>query len=354
MDLNKLSDNPYFRSSSLFNLLIDSPLSFCDVGARGGVHDYIFPIARHTDVLAFEPSSQECKNLEHKHNSNRIFKSLTMIDRGLYSIEKEIELCHASVATNTSLLQVNPHFYNRYNLRKWETTHKETINVTTIDNLSTGEFKALKDIDFIKVDTQGTEFEILQGSEKVLQQSALCVVAEVSFFEIYKGQKTFDQVVRLLADYGFSFYGFTALHTRSQKRLDKRNKLTRERYMQADAVFFKDPLDPVPSKCSHESIGRLIVIAILLEYYDYALELAASYCLQTSSSDFELISLLILGQSEHNPNNTIAEISSLQDKFLKCPELANLELGAMLDKYRLYNDYKDVNHVSSLPDSYGQ
>ena len=45
-----------------------------------------------------------------------------------------------------------------------------------------------EDIDILKLDTQGNEYEILQGAKKSLNKT-LIVETETMFYQIYSGQK---------------------------------------------------------------------------------------------------------------------------------------------------------------------
>ena len=54
---NSLLDNPHFNASAACKNLQNAMLGFIDVGARGGVHDYVLPVAGHTSVLGFESVS---------------------------------------------------------------------------------------------------------------------------------------------------------------------------------------------------------------------------------------------------------------------------------------------------------
>ncbi len=62
--------------------------------------------------------------------------------------------------------------------------------------------------DFLSIDTQGSEYEILSGAAEVLQ-STLAVVLEVEFHPMYCGQKLFGDLCELLARQGFLFVGFS-------------------------------------------------------------------------------------------------------------------------------------------------
>ena len=55
LSFHSLSDDRNFISNTIESMLNPCPLIFVDIGARGGMHDVVFNIARYTFVLAFEP-----------------------------------------------------------------------------------------------------------------------------------------------------------------------------------------------------------------------------------------------------------------------------------------------------------
>jgi len=67
-----------------------------------------------------------------------------------------------------------------------------TIQCDTLDEALREE--GLTDIDFIKLDTQGSELQILQGASSVLTDSVFGLEIEVAFTELYKGQPLFADV----------------------------------------------------------------------------------------------------------------------------------------------------------------
>lgn len=67
--------------------------------------------------------------------------------------------------------------------------------------------------DFLKLDVQGFELEVLRGANEVLQ-SVEAVMMEVSLIEINKGAPLFAEVVRFMADRGFEVGDVLEIHRR--------------------------------------------------------------------------------------------------------------------------------------------
>lgn len=71
--------------------------------------------------------------------------------------------------------------------------------------------------DFISLDTQGTELEILRGSPAAVD-AAVAIVTEVEFVPLYEGQPLFGEVCAFLVERGFVFARLFRIHEGSLHR----------------------------------------------------------------------------------------------------------------------------------------
>jgi FkbM family methyltransferase len=82
-----------------------------------------------------------------------------------------------------------------------EVVSAQPVDVTTVRALCAGQ----PPFDLVKLDTQGTEYEILEGFGDV---RPLVVITEVSLVQYYEGQKTFYEIGPLLHEWGYMLYAF--------------------------------------------------------------------------------------------------------------------------------------------------
>jgi FkbM family methyltransferase len=82
------------------------------------------------------------------------------------------------------------------------------IVVTTLDEWSAA--NGVAEVDFIKLDTQGAELDVLRGGERALE-SVRGLEVEVEFNPIYIGQPLFGDVDRFLRDRGFVLWKLSTL-----------------------------------------------------------------------------------------------------------------------------------------------
>lgn len=349
---NTLTDHPCFRDSEVGKSLREMPLGFIDIGARGGAHDIVDPIAKYTAVLGFEPDIDECQRLMSMPEVYQPWGKFLLKPVALADKKGNATLKLLSSNTNHSLLSPNLDFTKRYNMVKWQEIGTLDLETDTLDDvLSDNTMKSQRWAEFLKIDTQGTEYEILEGSVKKLSEETVAVVTEVAFCELYQNQKLFSDVESLMRREGFSFYGFTTLHTRSKKYLDKRNMATRERLIYTDAVFFKDPLKGGNSQNFNNRMAYILfTVALLLGFYDFAFELAQETWLKHANvEENERVKELVQWCARKDPSEALIAVNQLAVMANDKPELSNIIVGGFVDKRRFYCDYDDVLNVSALP-----
>ena len=278
---NQFSQNEAFRKTALWETFSKAPLGAADVGSLDGAHPLLHPFASLCEVLCFEPDETDCRKLEALYAKDNPFAGVFVYQAALAEGRAASrKLYIAKVPTNTSLLQPSPEFIRRYRAEKFEVERESAVATESLDRViyETPAYAGKPFGEFLKLDTQGSEHEILRGAARTLEERTLAVWCEVEFFEVYAGQKTYADIDTLLRDYGLVLYGLYP-HYRSAKLLERENSKTEERLMWADAFFVKDPLDP-RSRGRHFSerqIQALVLIAAAAGFYDYALELAAHY-----------------------------------------------------------------------------
>jgi FkbM family methyltransferase len=163
--------------------------------------------------------------------------------------------------------------------RVWGTTFRvvRTVEVET-DSLDTivksGQYD-LPPPDVLTLDTEGTEFEILEGAGALLQEHIVCVVAEVAFLPVRQAQKLYGDVAALL-----SRCGFIPVQLQQHPRevsLYRAPVGLRGKGLQAfaDAVFLKDPASTFPDRDASTAavkLRKLAVAALAFGQLEYALD----------------------------------------------------------------------------------
>jgi hypothetical protein len=151
----------------------------------------------------------------------------------------------------------------------------KTINVDTLDHQLREH--GIADVDFIKVDTQGSELFILQGATQALSGGVFGVEVEVEFAEMYEGQPLFADVDKFLRPIGFQLFDLKLSHMKraAGKRWGKR----KGQLIYGDALYLKDfrklreILQGLPETERRGKVLRALSICFLYGYFDFALEI---------------------------------------------------------------------------------
>ena len=102
-------------------------------------------------------------------------------------------------ATNSLLHPVN------------ESSSEIKISVTTLDNYWQ-EKSNLRQLDILKIDTQGNDFKVLQGAKKVIKKYSPCILVEVIFIQLYQTQDSYYEIIKCMHEYEYSLANILNIH----------------------------------------------------------------------------------------------------------------------------------------------
>ncbi len=184
----------------------------------------------------------------------------------------------------SSLLETNPDYASYYFFygdhdHLWseatKAVEKRDIAVVSIDHIFQSTNIAAPPPDFLSIDTQGSEYEILLGAKETLRSNVVALVIEVEFHSLYKGQKLFGDLVKLLSDQGFDFVRFLGMLEMSPFRAPV--GLRGEGFqVSSDALFFRR-IDSI-EKSEFERyllLQKLAFIAVIFNQVEYGLQCLA-------------------------------------------------------------------------------
>ena len=194
-----------------------------DVGANTGQFGTLLRQAGYTgQIISFEPQSAAHAALTRRAAMDPNWKVAPRAAVGSRPGEAEINISANSVSS--SLLNIeSKHVESAPNSTY---VSKEWVSVIALDQEAlipkTGRL-------FLKVDTQGFEKPVLEGS-KVLLKRVSGVLLETSLAGLYKGQADVLELMQIMAGHGFSLWNITpGFEDRKTGQL-----------LQADMVFHKD------------------------------------------------------------------------------------------------------------------
>jgi FkbM family methyltransferase len=272
----------------------ESDLVILDCGARYGGEKARWANASNSLVVyGFEPDEAECARLN---------SMLPTSDRSKYY---PICLGEESETTREFFVTQQRHSSSLYcpattRLARWKqggpTQFVRTqdvlkpvltneVTTTSLDDWAKAE--KIKDIDFLKIDVQGAELDVLKGGREILKTSVALEV-EVEFSGIYENQPLFADVDCFLSDNGFTFFNFSFTHTgHFAGRLDSPINVVHPQnhlfppqiagqLITADAIYLRDPIEHGGHSADWNNelkILKLAGVAEVLGQAEFAFEL---------------------------------------------------------------------------------
>ena len=202
--ISYLQDRSYFGnqkydfSDIIRTLLKSEKLIALDVGAQGGFNSDNFFSKKYNiffEPILVEPIKSEAKKL----NDNKF-----VIDNALWSskVKKNIFILDNRLGSSSMFEpdadKFEMHDININELNNFKVTRTVEVDCDTIDNsLKKLEFKSL---DYLKIDTQGSELEILKGIGSYHPQ---LIKIEAHIYSMYKGVPEWNKLVNYLYEMNY-------------------------------------------------------------------------------------------------------------------------------------------------------
>lgn len=243
MVLNRIGRNfsdvsELLTSTDLARLKSDK-LVIVDLGARGGVPDQLKALSDFSEIIMFEPDPEEFTNLTATFRNN---DEIVVLPFAIGATDGRARLFLTKKRACSSLLEphgvmsdllgasVNGANSEYGDATRFDVDRTEIVECRTIaSSLS----DRVEEIDVLKIDTQGLEFEILRGLGRF---RPFVIVVECSTTELYKGQETVFEVGSLLRSLGY----FPASLMENHLVPNRTNTVRRTIPLHGDCIFVPD------------------------------------------------------------------------------------------------------------------
>jgi len=227
-----------------------TPIIICDIGASPiDKTDFIENLYENTfsKLIGFEPNPDAYEQLD-KTDKNKIFYNFAIGD----GYKKILNICRAPGMS--SFLEPNLNYLSKFhNFDRYAEIIKK-IKVQTKKLSSLGQ-----EIDFLKIDVQGYESEIISHNIDEIQKVKVLQI-ETSPTPLYKNEKSFSKILSRLEDLGFSLHMFNNINTRTFKPLIIEKNIYKglHHLFQLDCVLIKNFSEI--EKLKKEDLIKLILI----------------------------------------------------------------------------------------------
>ena len=170
------------------NVPTDKPVNIVDIGAQSGLYSLYAKYLPKSQFYSFEPFSQTYQLLNDNIRLNGITNVKTY-NIGLSNVKGEYVLNTSKSHNGLHTLASNP--------LRFSDIVPVTIRVDTIDNIF---YENDIPVDFIKIDTEGWEYYILQGGEKTIQKYRPFIQMECSKTNMKQSNVNMDEFERYILD----------------------------------------------------------------------------------------------------------------------------------------------------------
>ena len=216
--INFLNEKSYFSnhshnfSSVIKDILKNDKILAMDVGAQGGFNsDFFFPKRYNVffDEILVEPIKSEADKL----NNDKY-----IINKGLWSKkEKKTLFVLGDRPGSSSMYEPQKKNFDLHNIKekdyeKFNITNKQEVECDTLNNLLDG--LRIKNLDYLKIDTQGSELEILKG---IGNYRPLLIRLEAHIFSMYKDVPSWDKLLNYLYEMNYVLIDWKGIGSHSTR-----------------------------------------------------------------------------------------------------------------------------------------
>jgi FkbM family methyltransferase len=169
-----------------------------EAGAHIGIYTMFFAMkANKGKVLAFEPNPINFNLLKKNIKANRI-KNVTIQNTGLSNERKKLYFCSKRHNTSKGTFKKE-----KQQIMKEENVpliFKEIL-VTTIDDIV--DTYSLQNVDFIKIDTEGFEPPVIEGSATIIKKFKPLIYFEIHGLTSQQKKNDFKKIFKFLKKYDY-------------------------------------------------------------------------------------------------------------------------------------------------------
>lgn len=212
----------------------ENPICVVDIGASGGLSEP-FASRGHCHGILFEPDERAAESL-YTVSPSEVGHTYTILTTALGPEKGPLTFYLARDQECSGCLKPNVELLNRFpDPGRFETIKTISLEGDTLDNQLGA--KGLEP-DFLKLDVQGFESNILDGATTCLA-SAVGLIIEVEFVPLYSGQRLFSQVHEQMMNAGFEL--FDLQRSFWKRGIDGKSVNTRGQLVFANALYLRPP-----------------------------------------------------------------------------------------------------------------
>lgn len=309
--MNRINKNPkILKEISMTDFLKNEPFFLYDVGVGGGIGDYWFNFGDNLRAIGFDADFTEIDNLN-KNKKTDLVQYHQLAIRDVKSQYFDL--------------------YSRFSSTEARNIKNGIYSNNDVPTISIDEYSKknnIKNVDFIKIDTDGYDLEVIKSSINTLKNNTLGLLVECQFHgSSLDKDNTFANISQTLSGYGYTLfdidtwrYSRSSLPTKFSYNFFGQNEIGQVVF--ADALFLKDySREKYSNEWGELSLCKQLKLVTLFELFGLP-DCAAELLLKIKSNnifDSEKINDWLNYLANHvDPTVTLYE--ELIDKFKNDPD----------------------------------
>ena len=269
--------------------------SVIDAGGRYGIHPSWKSFTGELSYYLFEPDAAECARLELKYSNRKDEINIFNLALDQRDGSLEIDMFRNRAMSSSSVRNPISSLFKNQRQDEVDIVDQIRIQSRSVDSFCSE--RNLK-IDFLKLDTEGSEYEILLGAVEQIAETIIGIRVEVSFDQIFAEKQLFGAISDFLLKKNFFL-----LNLDYRGRGDFQNEFVNidRSYgilTASDAVFLRRKV----SFFLMDEHGGLAQAIRVLKY--------AAFCFENGAPDVGL-DLLMSARQDHGANLGLVDDSEL-------------------------------------------
>jgi len=268
-------------------------ITLCNVGSRklGESDDYGNQgwnyFAPKLAIYGFDADADACDEANLDLDNRQINWTERHIPLAMGNAEKEATLYVTNHPMCSSLYSPNEVFLERFQHLSEFMNLDFTVEIETTTLDSFCESEDIQEVDFLQIDVQGADLQVLEGASRLLKNSVLGIKIEVEPSPLYLHQPLFADVDTYLRSQEFTLFD-VVFARRPRARSPIVSSTHPGQILWGDAFYFYDFLRQdmnLSRPKTPEQIFKLACIADVMDFPDYALEVLEYLTLNYGKDD---------------------------------------------------------------------
>lgn len=237
-----MKNSNLFEGLAVQKVAAENPISYVDIGTRGGFQDDLASLAFAVDAIGFEPEREAFDKIDQENSGP--WRSARILPYAVGRLNGKQILSIPEDPVSATLLKPDPAVGERFDKSQFFKVQKQIeVETKTLDEALTSSGCARHD--YLKIDIEGAELEVLGAAPETVKE-LLAFKTEVSFVRQCLDQPLAHDVAKFFDDHKFELMAVVdSSHWRREGYVidpymsPENIRYSRGQLIHADFIFFR-------------------------------------------------------------------------------------------------------------------